>query len=421
MATSSAYLCCPVTSATGKKCVFPNGSTGFLVFGGRRLSNRLVTPKSVIRADLDSMVSDMSTNAPKGLFPPEPEHYRGPKLKVAIIGAGLAGMSTAVELLDQGHEVQKPNIPSRKLDFRFPVGAPLRGINAFLSTNQLKIYDKARNAVALALIPVVRALVDPDGGALQQIRDLDSVSFSDWFMSKGGMRVSIQRMWDPVAYALGFIDCDNISDRSSAFSESILCSQVPSKVGMQRACDVPGIKRLVPQKWRELVFFDNIYKLVGVPVVTVQLQYNGWVSELQDLERSRCVLAPGDPYMPLPNEEIIRRVSKQVLALFPSSQGLEITWSSVVKIGQSLYREGPGKDPFRPDQKTPVENFFLAGSYTKQDYIDSMEGATLSGRQASAYICDAGEQLLALRKKIAVAELNEICKGVSLSDELSLV
>lgn len=53
------------------------------------------------------------------------------------------------------------------------------------------------------------------------------------------------------------------------------------------ACDVPGIKRLVPQKWRELEFFDNIYKLVGVPVVTVQLRYNGWVTELQDLERSR--------------------------------------------------------------------------------------------------------------------------------------
>lgn len=52
--------------------------------------------------------------------------------------------------------------------------------------------------------------------------------------------------------------------------------------------------------------------------------------------------------------------------MFPSSQGLEVTWSSVVKIGQSLYREGPGKDPFRPDQKTPVKNFFLSGSYTKQ-------------------------------------------------------
>lgn len=39
-----------------------------------------------------------------------------------------------------------------------------------------------------------------------------------------------------------------------------------------------------------------------------------------------------------------------------------------------------------------------------QDYIDSMEGATLSGRQASAYICDAGEELMMLREKIAAID-----------------
>ena len=230
------------------------------------------------------------------------------------------------------------------------------------------------------------------------------------------------------------------------------------------ACDVPGIKRLLPSEWRELKFFDNIYELVGVPVITVQLRYNGWVTELQDLERSRqlkraagldnllytpdadfscfadlalaspedyyiegqgsllqCVLTPGDPYMSLPNDEIVRRVAEQVLTLFPSSQGLEVIWSSVVKIGQSLYREAPGKDPFRPDQKTPVNNFFLAGSYTKQDYIDSMEGATLSGRQASAYICDAGEDLLAMRKKLQMIESLEQTKPANIPDELSVV
>ena len=51
-------------------------------------------------------------------------------------------------------------------------------------------------------------------------------------------------------------------------------------------------------------------------------------------------------------------------------------WSSVVKLGQSLYREKPGQDKYRPTQSTPIPNFFLAGSYTYQDYLDSMEGAT---------------------------------------------
>ncbi|MGB7413446.1 MAG: FAD-dependent oxidoreductase, partial [Thermosynechococcaceae cyanobacterium] len=64
------------------------------------------------------------------------------------------------------------------------------------------------------------------------------------------------------------------------------------------------------------------------------------------------------------------------------------TWYSVVKLAQSLYREAPGMDLYRPDQKTPIPNFFLAGSYTKQDYIDSMEGATLSGHQAAQAILE---------------------------------
>ncbi|CAI0384167.1 unnamed protein product [Linum tenue] len=598
MAASSILF--PANSVTGTRSW---GKSGFLFSGRRRSVAQAVrkAPGSVsVRSALDSLeanVSDMSVNAPKGLFPPEPEHYRGPKLKVAIIGAGLAGMSTAVELLDQGHEVdiydsrsfiggKVGSFVDRKgnhiemglhvffgcynnlfrlmkkvgadknllvkdhthtfvnkggelgeLDFRFPVGAPLHGINAFLTTNQLKTYDKARNAVALALSPVVRALVDPDG-AMRDIRNLDShsdlpslqISFSDWFISKGGTRTSIQRMWDPVAYALGFIDCDNMSarcmltifslfatkteasllrmlkgspdiflsgpirkyieDRGGRFHLRWGCRQVlyetspdgetyVTGLAVSRAtnketikadayvaaCDVPGIKKLLPKEWRESKFFDNIYELVGVPVVTVQLRYNGWVTELQDLERSRqlrraagldnllytpdadfscfadlaltspedyyiegqgsllqCVLTPGDPYMPLTNDKIIERVKKQVLSLFPSSQGLEVTWSSVVKIGQSLYREGPGKDPFRPDQKTPVKNFFLAGSYTKQDYIDSMEGATLSGRQASAFICQAGEELVALKKKIAaIDESQGSSNSASVPDELSLV
>eukprot|EP00271_Cylindrocystis_brebissonii_P003052 TRINITY_DN137_c0_g1_i1.p1 TRINITY_DN137_c0_g1~~TRINITY_DN137_c0_g1_i1.p1 ORF type:complete len:603 (-),score=108.02 TRINITY_DN137_c0_g1_i1:230-2038(-) len=522
----------------------------------------------VRNSSLQEFVADMGRQAPKGLFPDEPEKYTGPPLKVAIVGSGLAGLSTAIELLDQGHEVDiyesRPFIGGKvasfkdrkgnhiemglhvffgcynnlfrlmgkvgaddnlllkehthtfinrggqigELDFRFLVGAPFHGLKAFFTTTQLKVVDKAANALALGTSPVVRALVDPEG-AMRDIRKLDTISFSKWFESHGGSRSSIKRMWDPIAYALGFLDCDNISARcmltifaffATKTQASVLrmlngspdnyltgpmvryieekggrihlrhgCQEVQyteeegsgdtvvtgllmNKAGKEKtvtadvyvaACDVPGIKRLIPAEWRSRwAEFERIYRLEGVPVITVQLRYNGWVTEMQDrplsrqLERAvgldnllysadadfscfadlalvsprdyykegegslmQCVLTPADPYMPLPNEAIIAKVHSQVQELFPSAKGLEVTWSSVVKIAQSLYREAPGMDPFRPDQKTPVPNFFLAGSYTKQDYIDSMEGATLSGRQAAAAICSAGPALGNLRER----------------------
>ncbi|CAL9003552.1 unnamed protein product [Prunus brigantina] len=41
------------------------------------------------------------------------------------------------------------------------------------------------------------------------------------------------------------------------------------------------------------------------------------------------------------------------------------------------------------------------------DYIDTIEGATLSDRQASAHICDAGEESVGLRKKLAAQDSGE--------------
>lgn len=48
---------------------------------------------------------------------------------------------------------------------------------------------------------------------MDRVRGLDDISFSEWFEGSGGSRGSIKRLWDPIAYALGFIDCDHISAR----------------------------------------------------------------------------------------------------------------------------------------------------------------------------------------------------------------
>ncbi|CAL5218693.1 g403 [Coccomyxa viridis] len=512
------------------------------------------------------------TDAPlRSLYPEVPVLPKdAPKLKAAIVGSGLAGLSTAVELLDQGYEVdiyesrpfiggkvaswqkdgnhvemglhvffgcyfnlfrlmakcgvlqnllKKDHVHTfvntggdvRELDFRFfvgdkKIGAPFHGLKAFFTTPQLSVLDKVQNSLALGTSPVVRALVDPEGG-MRDVRALDKISFTDWFKSHGGSQGSIDRMWNPVAYALGFLSCDDISARcmlsifqffatktdASALrmlngspAERLLkpitdyieskggrihtqwgCREVlyeetsqgaeatglrMTKAGKEQiveadvyvaALDVPGAKRLVPEAWRKWPLFDNIFRLKGVPVITVQLRYDGWITELKDQSKMQdlshgaqgldnllysadadfscfadlaltspveyyregqgsllqCVLTPADPYMPMPNEEIAAKVHQQVLRLFPSAKGMEPTWHSIVKIGQSLYNEGPGMDPFRPDQQTPVKRMFLAGSYTKQDYIDSMEGATLSGRMCAYKILNAAPELARSKQK----------------------
>jgi zeta-carotene desaturase len=208
------------------------------------------------------------------------------------------------------------------------------------------------------------------------------------------------------------------------------------------ACDVPGIQRMIPAAWRRWPLFDNLYRLEAVPVATVQLRYDGWVTELGDTPAAQaaradlsrpagldnllytadadfscfadlalaspvdyrrgglgsllqCVLTPGDPWIPQKPEAIVAATDEQVRRLFPSARKLKLVWSNVVKLAQSLYREAPGMEPYRPSQRTPVSNFFLAGSYTRQDYIDSMEGATMSGHLAAAAMLDRPVQLAA--------------------------
>ena len=201
---------------------------------------------------------------------------------------------------------------------------------------------------------------------------------------------------------------------------------------------MPGIQKLLPEAWRRFPQFEAIHKLEAVPVATVQLRYDGWVTELGDANEAQrrdvttptglnnllytadadfscfadlalaspedyrkegegsllqCVLTPGDPWIPKKVEEIVAHTDRQVRELFPSARNLKLTWSNVVKLAQSLYREAPGMEPYRPEQRTPIGNFFLAGSYTRQDYIDSMEGATMSGHLAAAEILRKPVQL----------------------------
>ena len=72
--------------------------------------------------------------------------------------------------------------------------------------------------------------------------------------------------------------------------------------------------------------------------------------------------------------------------LHPQAAQARLLKSTLVRIPQSVYRARPGHDQYRPDQATPVPNFYLCGDYTRQEYLASMEGAVLSGKRVAERI-----------------------------------
>ena len=47
---------------------------------------------------------------------------------------------------------------------------------------------------------------------------------------------------------------------------------------------------------------------------------------------------------------------------------------AVVKVPRSVYAAIPGRNKYRPSQETPIPRFTMAGDWTSQKYLGSMEG-----------------------------------------------
>lgn len=60
----------------------------------------------------------------------------------------------------------------------------------------------------------------------------------------------------------------------------------------------------------------------------------------------------------------------------------------MVKTPLSVYETLPGCEAMRPTQESPIPNFFMAGDFTKQKYLASMEGAILSGQLAAKVVSE---------------------------------
>lgn len=184
------------------------------------------------------------------------------------------------------------------------------------------------------------------------------------------------------------------------------------------AMPVDILKLFLPAPWKEMPIFAALKNLVGVPVINVHIWFDKKLTDIDHLLFSRSpllsvyadmsntcreyedpdksmlelVFAPADEYIGRPDEDIVAATLSELERLFPqfigerAAQRATVLKSIVVKTPRSVYKTTKGLEPSRPTQRTPIPNFFLAGDFTKQMYLASMEGAVLSGKLAATEV-----------------------------------
>jgi len=201
------------------------------------------------------------------------------------------------------------------------------------------------------------------------------------------------------------------------------------------AMPVDIVKRLVPEEWQNEPYFRQLDELEGIPVINLHMWFDKKLQgvdhlcfsrspllsvyadmsttckEYYDEEKSmlELVFAPCSPlaggntnWIKKTDQEIIDATMGELCRLFPLEIAADEKWPStvnqspkgtakllkyaVVKTPRSVYAAIPGRNKYRPSQETPIPNLTMAGDWTSQKYLGSMEGAVLGGKLAAEVV-----------------------------------
>lgn len=104
--------------------------------------------------------------------------------------------------------------------------------------------------------------------------------------------------------------------------------------------------------------------------------------------RFSAILFPPEKLLKIKPEDIRALVETDMEKMGLPIRDL-ITRYRVVNHPSDFYAIEKGSERLRPLQKTPIPGFALAGDYTKQPFLASMEGAVISGERAARALTDA--------------------------------
>jgi uncharacterized protein with NAD-binding domain and iron-sulfur cluster len=87
--------------------------------------------------------------------------------------------------------------------------------------------------------------------------------------------------------------------------------------------------------------------------------------------------------------DVIDLALRELAEFLPAVKDAKLKRAHVVKEVRALFSAKPGLEAFRPETRTPLENLFLAGDWTRTGWPATMEGAVRSGYLAAEAVTRA--------------------------------
>jgi len=169
------------------------------------------------------------------------------------------------------------------------------------------------------------------------------------------------------------------------------------------------IRRLLPDRLRDGLHLRT-EQFRSSPIVSIHLWFNKpvmdkdfvgligrrvqWVFNRRRIMRERgkpenyvsAIISAAYEVVNLSKEALTTLAVRDIASAYPSLRDAKLTHSVVIKEKRATFSPTNEVEPYRPSQRTPVENLYLAGDWTDTGLPPTIEGAVMSGFRCAELI-----------------------------------
>jgi squalene-associated FAD-dependent desaturase len=169
------------------------------------------------------------------------------------------------------------------------------------------------------------------------------------------------------------------------------------------AVPLDRLLKMLPESLRNIDALTNAGKLRHSPITSVHLWFDRsvmtepfvasvdqniqWVFSKDAKGRNvQIVISASHSLADKSQQDVVDLCRKELADLVPATRRARLERSIVVRENAATFAPEPGCDRWRPTERTPLRNLFLAGDWTRTGWPATMEGAVRSGYRAAETI-----------------------------------